>query len=102
MYKKVIAISSLSFIMSNCNNHKEDIVNEVDKEGSIETEMTIEHMTDEKDLVITKHKVWIKGTLLKEVIHKDTISALGEYEEEDENGEKMKGKKEYEIYFTAK
>ncbi|OWP84899.1 hypothetical protein BWK59_02955 [Flavobacterium davisii] len=88
--------------MSNCYDYKEDVVTEVDKEGSVETEMTIEHIDSERDLVITKHKVWSKGNLSKEIVYKDTVPALGEYEEEDEEGKIVKGKKEYEIYFTAK
>ncbi|WP_376777328.1 hypothetical protein [Flavobacterium covae] len=102
MYKKLVVLSLLGFVMSNCYDYKEDIVTEVDKGGSVETEMTIEHIDSEKDLVITKHKVWSKGNLTKEIVYKDTIPALGEYEEEDEEGEIVKGKKEYEIYFTAK
>ncbi len=102
MYIKGITLSVLGFLMANCYDAREEVITEVDKEGSIETEMTIEPIDKEKDLVITKHKVWTNGALNKEVIYKDTVPALGEYEEENENGEKIKGKKEYEIYFTAK
>lgn len=102
MYKKIVLASILGLLMSNCSKKAKDVVQEVNKEGSIETQMTVEHLANDKDLVITKHKIWSKGTLSKEVIYKDTVPALGEYEEENENGEMVKGKKEYEIYFTAK
>lgn len=102
MYKKIVLASMFGLLMSNCSKKAKDVVQEVNKEGSIETQMTVEHLANDKDLVITKHKIWSKGALSKEVIYKDTVPALGEYEEENENGEMVKGKKEYEIYFTAK
>lgn len=102
MHTKVIAIMTLGLVMANCSEKNEDVVQDVNKEGAVETEMTITHLDDQKDLIITKHKIWSKGVMAKEVIYKDTVPALGEYEEENEEGIMEKGKKEYEIYFTAK
>lgn len=102
MHTKVIAIMALGLVMSNCSEKNEDVVNDVNKEGAVETEMTIEHVNDQNDIVITKHKIWSKGVMTKEVVYKDTVPSLGEYEEENEEGVMVKGKKEYEIYFTAK
>lgn len=102
MHTKVIAIIALGLVMTNCSEKNEDVVNDVNKEGAVETEMTIEHLDDQNDLVITKHKIWTKGVMTKEIEYKDTVPALGEYEEENEEGIMVKGKKDYEIYFTAK
>ncbi|PKF75289.1 hypothetical protein ACL0VS_09895 [Chryseobacterium sp. PMSZPI] len=82
----------------------EDEVNSVDKNASIETELSVEHL-DSTDVLITKHKVWKKKTLVKELIKRDTIPSLGDTVKTIEDGEGYvrtdKTKKDYEFYITV-
>ncbi|WP_343611482.1 hypothetical protein [Chryseobacterium oranimense] len=87
-----------------CEKEKEDAVNSVDKTGSIETELSVEHM-DTADILITKHKIWKDKKLFKEIIKKDTIPSLGDTlvggEDSDGNEHIAKTKKDYEFFITV-
>jgi hypothetical protein len=87
-----------------CEKEKEDAVNSVDKTGSIETELSVEHM-DTADILITKHKIWKDKKLFKEIIKKDTIPSLGDTlvggEDNDGNEHIAKTKKDYEFFITV-
>lgn len=87
-----------------CKKEKEDEVNNVDKNGSIETVLSVEHL-DHADLLITKHKIWKDKRLIKEIIKKDTIPSLGDtlVGGEDNNGSEhiAKTKKDYEFFITV-
>lgn len=87
-----------------CKKKKEDEVNSVDKTGSIETELSVEHL-DNTDILITKHKIWKDKKLFKEIIKKDTIPSLGDTlvggEDSDGNDHIAKTKKDYEFFITV-
>ncbi len=87
-----------------CEKEKEDAVNGVDKTGSIETELSVEHL-DTADILITKHKIWKDKKLFKEIVKKDTIPSLGDTlvggEDNDGNSHIVKTKKDYEFFITV-
>ncbi len=100
----IAGIILLSVLFYSCSN--EDKTKDISKDGSVETVLSVEHLNSDKDILVTKHKVWIKNQLYKEYIYSDTIPSLGitKTEGEDENGntQNLPIKKEYEIYITVK
>ena len=97
-----LVLSVLAF--EACNN--EDKVKTVSKNGSIETSITVNHLSDSLDVLISTNLVWIHNTLVKTTVHADTIPSLGIVmeEAENENGETKNVvlKKDYELYITVK
>ncbi|MGG5209184.1 hypothetical protein ACQWU4_09545 [Chryseobacterium sp. MIQD13] len=87
-----------------CEKEKEDEVKNVDKNGSIETVLSVEHL-DAADILITKHKIWKNKKLFKEIVKKDTIPSLGDTlvggEDNDGNSHIVKTKKDYEFFITV-
>jgi hypothetical protein len=108
--KKYITTSLLfaaTICTTSCSNDEEkDLVKEVNKNGSIETSVSVNHLDSTHDLLTTKHIVWANGANTKTIESNDTIPALGmtNTEAEDENGEAKTAiaKKAYEIYITVK
>lgn len=98
----VIVASALTF--QACNN--EDKVKNVSKDGSIETSITVDHLSDSLDVLISTNLVWKHNRLVKTIVHADTIPSLGiDMEEaENDNGEirTVLIKKDYELYITVK
>lgn len=98
----IIFISSSLFF--SCEEQNEDIVQDINKDGSIETIVTVKHEKN-YDVLITTHKIWVSNILGKTIIDQDTIPSLGEttQEGEDENGntEMITVPKDYEFYITV-
>ncbi|TXF75819.1 hypothetical protein [Chryseobacterium sp.] len=97
-------VFALVFLIS-CNeeNDKEDAVASVSKNGSIETVVSVEH-ADSADILVTRHKVWVKNSLAREIIKRDTIPVLGDtVVSVSNNGNDVKQtvKKDYEFYITV-
>lgn len=92
---------------SGCNDEErnEDVVQQPDKDGSIETILSVTH-ADNFDLLTTTHKVWVKGNLSKTIVKTDTLSTLGMVNEaaEDKDGHTQTKhvKKDYEFFITVK
>ena len=104
--KKLSILSSLLLIFASCEKEqKEDVVQDINKDGSIETIVSVEHK-ENFDLLITTHKIWIKNQLEKTIIKTDTLKSLGKsmQEGEDENGntQNLEVPKDYEFYITVK
>ncbi|WP_148043557.1 MULTISPECIES: hypothetical protein [unclassified Chryseobacterium] len=93
-------------LLASCGEKEsnEDSVNTVDKNASIETELSVQHLNTE-DVLITKHKIWNKSKLVKEIIKRDTIPGLGDTvtTTEDAMGNVVTGRiqKDYEFYITV-
>jgi hypothetical protein len=108
--KKYITTSLLlaaTIFATSCSEDEEkDLVEGVNKAGSIETAVSVKHIDSTHDLLTTKHVVWTNGATAKSIESNDTIPALGmtNIEAEDENGDAKKAmvKKAYEIYITVK
>jgi hypothetical protein len=88
-----------------CNKENEDKVKTIDKNGSVESKIHIEHLSDSLDVMKTENIYWIKGTAVKKVVHLDTIPSLGMAKEqgEDSSGKDttLNVKKNYQIFITV-
>ncbi|RZL50286.1 MAG: hypothetical protein EOP00_05060 [Pedobacter sp.] len=103
--KKLLLLIVLAALFVSCDQKNEDIVTEPNKDGSIETIVSVKH-EDGFDILTTTHKVWVKNQLDKTLIKVDTLKSLGltDVEAEDRDGyaETAKVKKDYEFYITVK
>lgn len=103
--KKLLSVLLLTSLFFSCKEKNEDIVTEPNKEGSIETVVSVKH-EDGFDILTTTHKVWVKNQLDKTLIKIDTLKSLGlttvEGEDRDGYTEKVQVKKDYEFYITVK
>ncbi|WP_307452100.1 MULTISPECIES: hypothetical protein [Chryseobacterium] len=89
-----------------CNDgeSKADEVNTVNKKAAVETELSVQH-ADSVDILVTRHKIWKDHKLVKELIKRDTIPALGDtlqtVEDNHGNSRTANIKKDYEFYITV-
>jgi|694.fasta_scaffold86243_4 hypothetical protein len=103
----LITMLSYSFLITSCETEEnEDVTQQVNKDGSIESAIQVKHIDSLHDELITKHIVWINNKEFKSVLYRDTIPALGKKETEAENSDgdikKVTIDKAYEIYITIK
>ena len=105
VFVAIIAAVS-SFMLQSCTSAPEDKVKDLSKDGSIETQISVQHLDSLHDLLITTHKVWIKNNLTETLISRDTIPFLGNtvVDGDDGNGniKALWVKKDYELYITVK
>lgn len=105
MKRKIVVNGCILFFVLAFFACNEDKVQKISKDGSVETAIKIDHLTDSTDVVITTHKVWVKNTLVKTSIHKDTVPTLGYSSQQAENNDGETNtvvlKKEYELYITV-
>jgi hypothetical protein len=100
----------LSFLLISlsiaCNETPEDKTQTINKDGAIESEISVTHLDSTHDILTTKHIVWVGGNSTKNILHSDTVASLGLKKEEavNEQDETMNVTipKEYEIYITIK
>jgi uncharacterized protein YcfL len=101
--KSLLLIAVLFFSLMGCSEkEKEDIVNEVPKDGSIETSVKVDHLNDSMDLLMTTHKIYKNSTDWRIRTTTDTIPALGTTTVKDENNNNTTVKKDYDIFITVK
>jgi hypothetical protein len=100
--KKILFFTFASFLFSACGEEKQDLTENVNHEGAVETQLNIEHLENNMDVLISTHKIWVKGNLHKTIEQRDTIPALGNFSETNDKGESIQGKKDYELYITVK
>ena len=102
----VILAGALLMIISCGKKQNEDVTNEVNKNGSVESSIAVEHLDSLHDVLVTKHHVWVNNATLKSLEYRDTIPALGTEHTtaENEDGDKkdVTVKKDYEIFITVK
>jgi hypothetical protein len=104
---KIIYVMFLaSFLLASCgNNNNEDIVSAPNKDGSVETVVSVKHEKN-FDILTTTHKIWVKNKLDTTLIKLDTLKSLGTtiVEGEDQNGKAQNAtvQKDYEFYITVK
>ena len=102
-----ILVSLIVCCLISCDDSNEDVVNTPNKDGSVETVISTEHRNS-YDLLITEHKVWVKGVLDTVLTKVDTLKNLGytseeaSSENEDNDGKHVTVPKDYEIYITVK
>lgn len=91
--------------MASCNKQEtpEDVVKSISTNGSVETVVSVEH-ADSANILVTRHKVWVKNELAKEFVTRDTIPALGDtLITVNKNGIDLQQavQKDYEFYITV-
>jgi hypothetical protein len=101
----VILILFFACVASCKSEPNEDLVKEPNKDGSVETVLTVTHENG-FDILKTTHKVWVKGVLDKTIENADTLKNLGtefkEMEDEQGNLQQLNAPKDYELYITVK
>ncbi len=105
--KKLVLPFAFAALLSSCEEEKqEDITNEINKNGSVETAVSVSQLDSTNDILVTKHTVWVKGNKFKELEYRDTVPALGMETKTAENSEgdtkTIEVKKDYEIFITVK
>jgi len=84
----------------------EDLTESVNKTGSVESAVTVQHLDSLNDVLVTTHKVWVKGAVLRDIVYRDTVPALGTENTTAENADgdtkSVQVKKDYEIFITVK
>lgn len=104
--KIILPLILISFLFASCGENKnEDIVKEPNKEGSIETVVSVKHGNG-FDILTTTHKVWVHGKIDKTLIKVDTLTSLGkslvEGVDDSGNAKTTLAIKDYEFYITVK
>ena len=104
----LLVFSATLLVSCGDGNENDDKVEtkDISHNGSIETQLTTEHLPDNRDVLVTTHKVWSNGVLASEVRHTDTIPALGngnvQAADVQGNATTATGQKDYEFYITVK
>ena len=100
-YALAIVLAMVSCSSSNTN---EDKVRSLDKDGSLETIMSVDHLNDSLDILKIHTHVWVKGELHKTNLKIDTIPALGMTRDtvrtNDDQDSIVDLKKKYQVFFT--
>ena len=106
MTTKTGLAAALLFLASCSDKDKDDVIDEVDRAGAVETAVSVLHADSTHDVLMTTHKVWVNHQEFKTVVHLDTIPALGvehtTAENSDGDTKDVNVKKDYEIYITVK
>ena len=93
-------------LMSCQQQDNDDKVKEVDKDGSVEMKVEINHLDSARDVMKTEKIFWVKGQQEKTIIDLDTIPALGTTTEnfKTSSGEDTTAtiQKNYKIFITVK
>ena len=96
----------LLFSCDDKQNENSDLTNSVNKAGSIETAVQVEHLDSTHDVLITSHKIWARNQEIKTIWYRDTLPSLGTEsrtpEDQDGNPKNVQAKKDYEIFITIK
>lgn len=102
----ILGAAALLFLLSCSDKQNKDITSTVNKDGSVETAVQVEHLNSEYDVLVTTHKVWVHNAEFKTVTYRDTLPSLGmmnkEAENEDGDTKNIRVQKEYEIFLTIK
>ncbi len=102
----ILGAGALFLLFSCGNKQNDDITQSVNKNGSIETAVQVEHIDSLHDVLITTHKIWADNREIKTVFYRDTLPALGTMHTAAENADgdtkAVTVKKDYEIFITVK
>ncbi len=102
--KKIIFVSVISLLLFSCSSDEqdEDVVNNVPKDGAVESTIKVEHLNDSLDILVTDYKIWKNGNTIKSGQLNDTIPSLGFKEVYDENNNKKTVKIDYDVFISVK
>ena len=100
-----LIVAVMAGLASCGRREKDDVTDTVNRAGSVETAVTVQHADSTHDVLVTTHKVWVNFHEFKTVVHQDTIPSLGMENATAENADGDKQhvniKKDYEIYITV-
>ena len=78
MRRKLLPGLLVCLVFTGCQQaREEDKVKEVDKDGSVEMKVEINHLDSISDVMKTEKIFWVKGHQERAIITLDTIPALG-------------------------
>ena len=105
--KKLLLIAIAGCLaFTGCDEDNEDKTKDIEKDGSVETVLDVQHLNDSSDVLTTEHRVWIKGSLYKTFQYHDTVPSLGTMIADGENkdGEEthVNVKRDYQFFITVK
>ena len=90
----------------NSDSGNEDKTQTVDRNGSVETSVSVQHADSTHDVILTTHKVWLHAGEYSTVVHRDTIPALDSLSTEGEDAvgdtHPVRVKKDYQLFITVK
>jgi hypothetical protein len=100
----VVAVVCLTaYVVSTAGD---DHTQTVDKNGSVETSISVQHADSTHDVILTSHRVWVRDSTYAILLHRDTIPALDSTyaETEAKNGDAklVEVKKDYQLFITVK
>lgn len=102
--RKLLLLSAITLLVG-CGENNDDKVKAPDREGSIETQLYVEHVNASVDVLRTTHKIWVKNREVYQFVTYDTIPSLGKTqvdgEDDDGNTKSFMVNKDYEIYITV-
>ena len=102
----LLVIAGMAGLASCNDDKKEDSTDTVNKAGSVETSVTVQHADSTHDVLLTTHKVWVNYNEYKTIVYRDTLPALGientTAENSDGDTKNVSVKKDYEIFITVK
>jgi hypothetical protein len=106
MYKNLLSVIVVALLFSACEQKNDDKVKAVDKTGSVEMKVAINHLNEDQDVMRTEKVFWVKGAAVRSIVNLDTVPALGSTREVAENADgedtTVSIKKNYQIFITVK
>ena len=81
----ILAAAAILFLFSCSDKGNKDITNSVNKDGSVETAVVVEHIDSTRDVLVTTHKIWFRNSEFKNVVYRDTLPSLGMTTKQAEN-----------------
>ena len=107
---KKLLLLILPFLLFSCSETPNDIVKEIDKSASIESNIWIKHIANNKDVIYIYLNTYKNGMIIKNSSFSDTIPSLGkenvQYTIDDEDGNSVDKDtsilKDYQIFITVK
>jgi hypothetical protein len=101
----LLAFTACGITLPSCGQ-KEDLTSTVDRSGSIETSIAVEHADSTHDVVLTTHRIWTNGQAYSTIVHRDTVPGLGlistEGTDSSGNTRTVVVPKDYQIFITMK
>ena len=107
-YQNFLLLAGLNLVLFSCSDKEEneDLTNSVNKNGSVESSITVTPLDSGYHILTTRHKVWVHDTVFKTIEYRDTLPSLGNEittaENADGDTKTVNVKKDYEIYITVK
>lgn len=103
---KQLSLALLSLLLvTSCNQEDENLKQTVDKHGSVEMNIEVQHKSG-FDVVKTTKNVWVKNSLKQSLVSFDTLPSLGDtvrtMEDSDGVDHAVRMPIDYEIYITVK